>query len=789
MQRNRYYFKAILVVFFGLLLILWLGAVISAPYLLKELKYATVVYDRGQNLLAARISEDGQWRFPQAVELPERYIACLKNFEDKRFALHPGIDPIALVRAIGTNLNAGKIVSGGSTITMQLARLLCKHSSRGWWAKIVECWYAVGLEFHFSKSELLRLYASLAPYGGNVVGIDAALWRYFKKTNTQISWAEAALLAVLPNQPSSVHLERNREILKRKRDRLLDKIYDSGLIDSSILSLSKEESIPEQLFPMPKNAIILLDYLKSKYPDQYRFYTTIDFSLQNRLTELTGNYSQQLRNNEIHNVSVLLVDNINANVLAYIPNNPLQDSTLRNTMVDNIQSLRSSGSILKPLLYGMAIDRGLLNERTILADIPTRIGDFNPENFSRTFLGAVTAKRALQQSLNIPAVRLLQEYGLNTFYENLHKLGFRSIQKNADHYGLSLILGGAEVKSWDLAMVYSGLVRQLHDYFEFADVRKGNQYANIHILKDERESSVSTTQKVMSNAAIYHMLHMMQSPPPSQSDEIEDNSFRTDFISWKTGTSFGFKDAWCVGIDPKYTIVVWIGNSNGLGRPGLIGIHTAAPLMFRIALSLGMRAVWREPLDEMKPQVICRASGYPPSLNCPETDTLLLPVTSSLSVCPYHKQYFVDRTERYRVFSECESNAHKKLFYVYPPLMEYYYAPGHVNYIALPPYRNDCNRAQQSLENTIQFIYPQNRAQVFIPIDLDLDFNKPVFKVASKNAESAVFWFLDGNYIGQTNIPHEISILPEPGFHNLKVIDDTGQSAFVRFECLRRKSK
>ena len=530
-----------------------------------------------------------------------------------------------------------------------------------------------------------------------------------------------------------------------------------------------------------------MDFLRSKYPEQYRFYTTLNGQLQDRLTELTAYYCEHLRNNEIHNVSVLLVENKSASVLAYIPNNPLEDSTIRNAMVDNIQSLRSSGSILKPLLYGMAVDRGIVNEKTIMADVPTRIGDFSPENFSRKYEGAVTAKRALQQSLNIPAVRLLQEYGLNAFYENLRKLGFSSIRKNADHYGLSLILGGAEVRSWDLAKVYSGLARQLEQYFEQPDIRKRTKNEDIHILLEEKDSTPLDKNPVLSNAAIYHMLHMMQSPPPVESEVLEDNSDQTGSVSWKTGTSFGFKDAWCIGIDSKYTLVVWIGNSNGLGRPGLIGIHTAAPLMFKIASSLGMHALWREPLDEMGAQVVCRNSGYPPSLFCMEKDTLLLPNASNQSLCPFHQQYYVDQSESFRVFSDCESKGHTKIFYVYPPLMEYYYRPGHLKYTPLPPYRDDCKRSHPSMENGIQFIYPQNLAQVFIPVDLDQAFNKPIFKVACKNLETALYWFIDGRYIGQTRAPHEISLFPEPGSHTVKVIDEEGQEACVRFECHRRE--
>lgn len=760
-----------------------LSAMVAAPELLQRQQYARVVYDKSKQLLGARLSRDGQWRFSPVDNLPDRYITCLKLYEDKRFDWHLGIDPIAIVRAIYFNFKRGEIKSGGSTITMQLARLLCKHKNRTLWNKLVECWYAVGLELNFSKQKLLCYYASFAPYGGNVVGLDAALWRYFQRSHRELSWSEAALLAVLPNQPSWLHLQRNRHLLIDKRNQLLGLLAQKTYLNADELELALQEPLPENLHLIPQHAQGLLDDLMKRYPHQHRYYTSIDLNLQMQLQEIIRPHAKQLRGNEIHNLAVLVVDNHTGKILSYIPNSQGNDAFILNQQVNNILSLRSSGSILKPLLYAAAMEQNIVHGGKLMEDIPTTYGNFSPENFSKSYFGVVTARNALQQSLNIPAVRLLKEYGLNGFYEKLQNLGFTSFNKPADYYGLSLILGGGEVSVWELAKVYSNLAFQYNQYHLESDRRKWKFRNDLSLLQDDESLlKYAEYREVLKIPAIYQMFDLMKGTSDLWNEMPVDHLNMANQISWKTGTSFGFKDAWCVGVSPDLTLVVWIGNSNGLGRPGLIGVHTAAPLLFDLAAHLKMKADWKQPIDVMYPNLVCLQSGMEKSMYCQDSDTIWTgQATTSFGLCKYHKQFYLDPNKNYRVTKACEPEAHADSFFVLTPIVEYYYKQHHLLYNSLPPWREDCMHTDTYKDKELEIIYPVHSSSIFIPIDLDLAKNQIIFKATHKNPDARLFWFLDDIYLGTTIHIHSLQTSLRMGRHRLMISDERGQTASITF--------
>ena len=764
------------------------SAWLSIGGLLENQSFATVVYDSNEHLLAARLSQDGQWRFPAAENIPDQYIQCLITFEDKRFYYHPGIDPLALSRAIITNLRKGRVVSGGSTITMQLARLLRRKSDRNFIDKLSECFYAIGLELRYSKKEILLLYASFAPFGGNVVGMDAALWRYFGRSERTLSWAESALLAVLPNQPSWMHLERNRPLLLSKRNALLYSLLALQKIDSLSFELAVDEPLPDQLHPIPTAGIHLMEYLRRTHPNQSKFLTTLDFAMQDQLNEIVKTYSVNFRGNEIHNCAILIVDNKRSNVMAYIANTTGIGVPVNNAHVDNIQSLRSSGSILKPLLYGMAWEKGILHPGLILQDIPTMFGNFNPQNYSRTFEGISNAHSALQRSLNIPAVRLLQQFGPQQFYDGLNQIGFTSFTKPVEHYGLSLILGGGEVSVWELATVYSGLVFELTQYFTEPDQRRWKKLKNLKLLKsDSLEFLQPYQRKGMSVPAIYTMLEMMHGVPEGTGEWDHNSQKMAARISWKTGTSFGFKDAWCIGISPEYTIVTWIGNSNGIGRPGLIGLNTAAPLLFELASSLGMKAEWKKPFDLMRPVEVCSRSGNLPSPNCLIKDTAWLTAKeSSIPMCPYHQQIYVDQSQQYRVHASCDEHPIPKIYFVLSPMTEYFFKLKHGGYETLPPWKPKCLEQRIQPSHDVEIIFPLPGSEVFIPKDLDTLKNNIIFKATHRLNAQQLFWFLDGYYLGSTRMIHEWQTPLKAGLHHLTVVDEAGQRSSVMFKSSQR---
>ncbi|HLC83752.1 MAG TPA: transglycosylase domain-containing protein, partial [Bacteroidia bacterium] len=374
-------------------------------------------------LLAAKIAEDGQWRFPLTKKLPQKFIDCIIQFEDRGYYSHWGVSPTAIVRATKQNLEAKKTVSGGSTITMQVIRMSRKGQKRTFFEKFIEIILATRLEFSYSKKEILSLYASNAPFGSNVVGIDAASWRYFGREPSKLSWAEAATLAVLPNAPSLIYPGKNQERLLKKRNRLLDQLFVAKIIDKETCELSKKEPLPGKPHAIPQIAPHLLQRAAKENFSGQRIVSTLDSHLQERVNTIIENHHKILRGNEIHNACAIVLDVSTGNVLAYVGNTANKGKPEYEGDVDVISAPRSTGSILKPFLFANMLNDGELLSTTLIPDIPTQIAGYAPQNYNQTFDGAVPAKRALARSLNIPAVRMLQNYGIEKFNYNLKKMG------------------------------------------------------------------------------------------------------------------------------------------------------------------------------------------------------------------------------------------------------------------------------------------------------------------------------------------------------------------------------
>jgi len=439
----------------------------SLPNILFHDPYSTVLEARDGNLLGATIAGDGQWRFPEGKEVPEKFKVAITTFEDKRFYSHPGVDLLALTRAINQNIKSREIISGGSTLTMQVIRLARKNRSRTFGEKIIEIILATRLELRYSKDEVLSLYTAHAPFGGNVVGLEAACWRYFGRDASQLSWSDAALLAVLPNNPSLIHLGKNRGLLKKKRDRLLSRLLVNKELDTLSYELAKAEKIPEAPMALPKSAPHLLSRITKEGFSQQRVRSTIQSDLQIRLNDIIDQHHQSLKGNQVFNAAAIVLEVKTGNVLAYVGNT--HSGQDHGEQVDVIAARRSTGSILKPFLFAAMLDEGKLLPDMLVPDVPTTINGFSPKNFSKQYDGAVSASQALIRSLNVPAVCELKEYRYEKFYELLKQLGITTLNQPPDHYGLSLILGGAEGTLWDITGAYTSMARTLTNYFETPD--------------------------------------------------------------------------------------------------------------------------------------------------------------------------------------------------------------------------------------------------------------------------------------------------------------------------------
>jgi penicillin-binding protein 1C len=758
--------------------------VLLSPFPRFKAPLSTVVEAKDGSLLGARIADDGQWRFPGPGKVPEKFEKSILTFEDRYFYRHPGINPVSIIRALHQNIKAGEIVSGGSTITMQVARISRGNRSRTYSEKIIEMFSALKLELFRSKKRILEMYAANAPFGGNIVGLEAATWRYTGKSSEDITWAEAAALAVLPNSPALVFPGKNQETLKTRRDALLRELFRRKYFDSLTLVLALEEPLPGEPKPLPVRAPHLTDFFfKNNKGKMIR--TTIDPEIQARATDIISAHQKELSGNFINNSACIIIKVETGEVLAYVGNSPSENPGEHNGDVDIIRAPRSTGSILKPLLYAAMQQSGELLPNTLIADVPTRFQGFSPKNFDLNYSGAVPASQALSRSLNIPAVRMLQSYSPERFLGILHKTGFTTFTRSADYYGLSLILGGGEASLWELSGVYASLSRVLKHY----NIEKKYFREDFHapVLVPETKSPVKTEDPdpPLSASSIWLTYEAIKKVNRPEEEAGWQYFSSAPDLAWKTGTSFGFRDAWAVGTTPEFVIGVWAGNADGEGRPGLTGITAAAPILFDLAGITGSGTWFTEPVEDLTMINVCVQSGYRAGPDCPETTEVPACINGLRSeACPFHKIIHLDRSSTRQVTADCVSPSEIKNvpWFILPPAMEYFYRQKHPEYKILPPFAPGCSDDKKI--PVIEFIYPSPGVKIFIPRDQTGSLTRIIPEVAHRNPQKKIFWHLDEKYIGTTTFIHQVEILAEPGEHVLTVVDEDGNSLNCRFSII-----
>lgn len=755
---------------FLLVFVYWLFCL---PATLFKEATSTVVESHKGELLGARIADDGQWRFPALDSVPYRFEQCVLHFEDEYFYKHPGFNPVAMGKALYGNIMTDKR-RGGSTITQQVIRLSRKNTKRTYAEKLIELVKATRLETRHSKKEILNLYATYAPFGGNVVGLETASWRYYGLPANQLSWGQSAALAVLPNHPAMVRPGKNESTLSRKRNQLLKKLWENGIIDEPTYALSILEDLPGKPYPLPQIALHLTERIRKEHKGK-RIKTTIQSDVQLQLNRVAKEHHLQLQQNEIYNLAIVVMDVNTKEVIGYVGNAPTTGKHHKD--VDIVERPRSTGSVLKPLLYTGMLDAGTILPETLVIDIPTYINGYQPQNFDKEFQGVVPASNALARSLNVPAVRMLQKYGLDKFYGDIQEMGIKHIDKSANYYGLSLILGGAESSLWEVTKTYAGLAHTLNTYTKSSseytnDAFQGYSYA----LQD-----ISTSSELVSDApiydagAIYNTLETLREVNRPRGEENWQFYEDAQPIAWKTGTSYGFKDAWAVGVTPQYAIGVWVGNADGEGRPGITGIQAAAPLFFDVLRELPNEGSWfAKPYDALTEVNVCSKTGAAASIYCVDTKKMLVPEAGIHSeACSYHKQVYVTTSGDYRVNSDCYELDQMKseVRFVVSPAIAYYYANKHPDYKELPPLHPDCDILG---EQPMSFIYPKNNEDILLPKDFDGKRNDLVLRLAHRNPDTKVFWYLNDTFIGDTETFHELAVLPKEGDYTITVVDADG---------------
>ncbi len=759
----------------------------SLPKPLFKDPYTTVLNDRNGELLSTCIAADEQWRFPQMDSVPGKFETCISHFEDEYFRYHPGVNPVSMFRALWQNLKAGKVISGGSTLSMQVIRLSRKGQDRTVLEKFYEIYLALRLELRYSKNEILSLYASHAPFGSNIVGLPAAAWRYYGRKPEQLSWSESATLAVLPNSPALIFPGKNEHLLRDKRNRVLSKLLKKAVIDSLSYQLALDESVPKAMYTLPQNASHLLFRAAEEHGAGKNYTSTVDATLQKTANEVVRYYANRYAGNGVYNMAALVMDVHTKEVLAYVGNSNAAESGHGHS-VDIITSPRSTGSTLKPFLYAAMIDDGLITPYSILADVPTFIDGFAPKNFTKKYEGAVHANDALSRSLNVPAVLMLKEYKYERFHYLLTQLGMQSLDNGADHYGLSLILGGAEITMWELASMYGGLATTL---LEFEKNPYDKPYCSgfyrkpSYLFQAEKEKPNCSTKSMLSAGAIWATANALTEVHRPGADGSWKLFSSSQNIAWKTGTSHGFRDAWSIGFTRDYLVAVWVGNANGEGRPGLIGVEMAAPVMFRLFDKLPSSSWFTEPKGQLVDATLCRHSGERAGPNCEPSYSVRIPENGKpTQQCPYCRQLFLDK-KGLRVDSRCagmnERTAHN--WFVLPPVQEWYYERKNPTYRNLPTWNPNC-RNQEAEQSPMQWIYPQPNAEVYVPKGLNGEKESLIFELAHRKSERQVFWHLDGNYFGTTQRMHQMAFSPEEGQHQLVVIDEEGNRMELRFRVM-----
>lgn len=711
--------------------------------------YSYSLYDKNGILLAASIASDEQWRFAPS-RVPQKFISCITTFEDKRFFFHIGFDVFALYRAAFSNISQKKIVSGASTLTMQLARIFEHRKRRTVFQKVKEMCIAFFYELRYTKKNILTLYAANAPFGGNVVGLEAASWRYFNRESFSLTWAEIAALAVLPNEPSLVYPGANKKIFLSKRNALLKKLFLKKIIDKETYELSLLENLPEKPFALPNLSRHYFERMKKDAPKKYRFQSSLDFYLQKKINDTLSKKQIDFANKGIENAAVIVLDTAKKIPLAYFGN--FFDAP--SAEVDIITSKRSSGSLLKPFLFAAMLDAGLLLPEQLVIDIPTRIGSYKPENNVKGYEGVVKANDALTRSLNIPAVRELQSFGVRAFLDVLEKCGFTTFTRNADEYGLSLILGGGEITLEEAAIAYAKLMTRANE-------------------KDEKNFPLSIGASFLTVDALQKGVR------PAEESQWERFSSAKK-IAWKTGTSSGKRDAWCIGTTKEFTVGVWVGNARGYGNANLSSSTSAAPLCFEI-FKLLPATTWIEiPYDELSLVEVCAYSGYEANEQCDETKKILRPKNAPRGKpCPYCQAVFLTSDGKFRAFAQDlndEDFPKIENRFVLPPALEYWYVQSGASYKVLPPFLPNAKST-----NELELIFPLHGSRIVIPKELTGEMGNVILQAVHRDKNATVFWDIDGQYISSTRGTHELAVFLAEGGHTLTLTDSRGNFSSVNF--------
>jgi len=748
-----------------LVLIISLNLIFPLPF---QKPFSKVIYAKDGTMLTAYLSKDDKWRMKAHLdEISPYLIKAILAKEDKWFYFHPGVNPIAIVRAFLQNLITGKRVSGASTITMQVARML-EPGDRTYLKKIEETFRAFQLELHYSKKQILEMYLTILPYGGNVEGVKAASYVYFNRPPGKLSLAQAILMAVIPNDPNELRVDRNDSSALAMRNKWIKKFMTEGVFKKSDLNDAFNEPINAGRFEIKNLAPHFSLYIAQNYKgDEIK--TSLVPSIQNTAEKLLQNYVKRVKPKHVSNGAVIIIDNKNNSVVGYCGSADFYDY-YSSGQVNGITSIRSPGSTLKPILYTMAFNRGLLTPQMKLLDLPTDISGYEPENYDLKFRGEVSAKFALINSLNVPTVRLLQRVGLNHFLSVLEKGGFTDIANQKKSLGLSVILGGCGVRLEQLAGFYT----------TFAN--KGVLYPLNYLASGKKDKNISIP--LFTPGAVYLTSRILSSNERPDFPEEFLSFTNLPKIAWKTGTSYGKRDAWAVGYNPDYTIGVWMGNFDGTGSPDLSGAEMAVPLLFELFNSIDYKTgyqtnkePWFQKPNDVEEREVCSETGLLPSKYCKSliTDYYISRVSPNKR-CNLYKPVYVSKDEKISYCTECLPDSGYKIvaYPNYDPELTLWFLKNKIPFKRPPPHNPYCTA-----------MFPGDGPKILSPSAgydyyIEKGSKEQIMLMAASDPSVAMqYWYINDKFYAKTKSGNKLFFTPVEGPVKITCLDNLGRKRTI----------
>jgi len=753
-HRGWLFFAVILFLF---LLFLLIDAIF--PFRTDKIVYSRVIYASDSTLLHGFLSTDQKWRlYAEADEITPDLRQAFIFKEDRWFYFHPGVNPLAVIRAAWNNLSKGHRTSGASTITMQLARLL-DPAPRTMRSKFREMFRALQLEWHYSKNEILQQYLNLLPYGGNIEGVKSASLIYFGQSPQALSPAQVVMLTVIPNDPNALRPGKNYNRLMQRRNHWLLRMKNERIFSEASIADALSEPFEHHRYPVPSLAPHLAVRLSGQPMDKHGLITTLKPAMQDRVEGLVKNHVRLLRTMQITNAAVMVVNNRTLEVEAYVGSAGFAEDNFQG-QVDGIRALRSPGSALKPLLYALAFDQGIVSPKMVITDVPANFNGYRPENFDETYRGKITVEQALALSLNVPAVNLLDKLGGENFVNALSNCGFRWIGKNGNRLGLSVVLGGCGSTLEELTTLYTA-------------------FANAGVLRSLKFSKTANERiidTVCSKGAAYMVTQILTGLKRPDLPGQYQASADLPKIAWKTGTSYGRRDGWAIGYNRDYTVGIWTGNFPGNGIPELNGADCAVPLLFNIfrAISPANRPDWFAPPEDLDFRLVCSESGMPPDTFCHHvTMDYFLPGISPSTRCNHLQRQYVNGAGTISYCRSClPDKGYKEVLYPYYPAdLISWYSEMQIPFEAVPPHNPKCLAIHQgdaplitSLTDGAEYLLIYGRKQ-----QLMLSCN-------AENGVSKVYWYLNDRFYKAALPTEKIFFTPDAGTCKISCSDDRGRN-------------